>query len=190
MGVDLHRIGTTISRGTSNNGFGTIVSFPSVPAGFPAAGTILSTLENVTFPVAENGEYQQWQDPFELGYYSVPVQYTDVYVKADGYGGSYTDWANAFNEEYYPFGTILYYGSWATNSYQINTNCNGTQYITDGGVRGVACAEGNGGIYTGAYEYRYLMSFGTQVYYESCDDGSGNYIDTYYYSDGNGYYYT
>lgn len=176
-----------ISAGRS--GGASIFSLP-VPAGFPAAGTILNTLNDVVFPVSEGGSYGTWQDPFELSSYYPLVETVDVYVKADGSGGSYTDWVNYFDKKYIAYGVVLQYGTWTSNQYQISTNCNATQYVTDGEVRAAGYSEGNGGIYTGAYEYRYLMSFGTQVYYESCDDGSGNYIDTYYYSDGNGYYYT
>ena len=175
-----------ISAGRS--GGASIFSLP-VPAGFPAAGTILNTLNDVVFPVSEGGSYATWQDPFELSTYSFPNQTVDVYVKADGSGGSYTDWVNYFDLRNIAGGIVAQYGQWTTNTYQITTYCNATQYVTDGDIRGVGYHDGAGGVTT-FYEYSNVMSFGTQVYYESCDDGSGNYIDTYYYADGNGYYYT
>ena len=169
-------------------GWASLFSLP-VAGGYPPAGTILSTLDDVIFPIAEGGASVTWQDPFELSYYYVPRDSVDVYVKADGSGGSYTDWANAFDNKYIANGILAQNGAWTTNQYQINTNCNGTYPVNDGDVRANGYYDGLAGFYN-QNEYRYLMSFGTQVYYESCDDGSGNYIDIYYYSDGNGYYFT
>ena len=96
MGVDFNRIGFGISSGTSRNGFDTIVSFPSVPAGNPAEGTILSTLYATTYPVSEGG--QTVYIPELINTYE--NQNCDVNVVADGSGGSYTDWANVTNVVY------------------------------------------------------------------------------------------
>ena len=99
MGVDLHRIGTGISSGTSRNGFGTIVSFPSAPS-FPANGSYNSTLNNVVYPIAEGGE------SVTVDAIAYPSQFCDVTVKNDGSGGTYTDWSTATNIEYFTSGTI------------------------------------------------------------------------------------
>ena len=90
MGVDLHRIGTGISSGTSRTGFGTIVSFPSVGSGFPAYGTILSTGSE---PVTSNFTYAE--SPNTTGQFiwgSFPA-----YTRADGAGGSYLDLTTGYS---------------------------------------------------------------------------------------------
>ena len=110
MGVDLHRIGTGISSGTSRNGFGTIVSFPSAPS-FPAYGTILSTgSESVT------SSFTYAESPYTTGSFtwgSFPS-----YTRADGVGGSYLDSTTG-----YSLGTeaIAYNVSVNDNVNQVNT---------------------------------------------------------------------
>lgn len=90
MGVDLHRIGTGISSGHSRNGFGSIVSFPSVPAGPPPYGTILSTGSE---PMTSNFTYAESPNStgsFQWG--SFPA-----YTRADGAGGSYLDLTTGYS---------------------------------------------------------------------------------------------
>ncbi len=103
MGVDLHRIGTTISRGTSNNGFGTIVSFPSVvvPPSYPPAGTVLSTYYQYPYSTSNGGAN------ISYGGVSYPSQNADVDVVADGSGGSYIDWTSARNINYIANGEFI-----------------------------------------------------------------------------------
>ena len=86
MSVDLHRIGLGISSGNSRNGFGNIVSFPSVS--FPAYGTYNSTMFFADYLA---GAYSVVQ---YVTYYS---QSADYIVKNDGVGGTYTDYATASN---------------------------------------------------------------------------------------------
>jgi hypothetical protein len=101
MGVDFNWIGTTISSGSSHNGFGKIVSFPSVPAGFPAAGSYNSTLTDVTYPIVNGGA------SVEVDTVAYPSQFCDVTVKNDGSGGTYTDWGTATDIQYFDGGTIV-----------------------------------------------------------------------------------
>ena len=101
MGVDLHRIGTGISSGHSRNGFGNIVSFPSA-SGFPAAGSYNSTLNDVTYPIANGGASVT---VLSVAY---PSQTCDVDVKNNGSGGTYTDWTTATDVQYKPYGSSIY----------------------------------------------------------------------------------
>ena len=101
MGVDLHRIGTGISSGTSRNGFGNIVSFPSAPS-FPANGSYNSTLYGVEYPIAEGGASVT---VLSVAY---PSQTCDVDVENDGAGGTYTDWTTATAGNYKPYGSSIY----------------------------------------------------------------------------------
>lgn len=103
MGVDFHWIGTTISSGSSHNGFGKIVSFPSVVS-FPANGSYNSTLYSVTYPVAEGGS--SFTNPVIGG--AVPNQQCDVDVENDGAGGTYTDWSTVTSVAYKSFGESFY----------------------------------------------------------------------------------
>ena len=90
MGVDLHPISTGISSGSSRNGFGKIVSFPSVPS-FPAYGTILSTgSEPVTSSFTYTAESPYTTGSFTWG--SFPA-----YTRADGVGGSYLDLTTGYS---------------------------------------------------------------------------------------------
>ena len=98
MGVDLHRIGTGISSGSSRNGFGKIVSFPSAPS-FPANGSYNSTLNDVEYPIAEGGASVT---ALSVAY---PSQTCDVDLENDGAGGTYTDWTTATDVQYKPYGT-------------------------------------------------------------------------------------
>jgi hypothetical protein len=103
MSVDLHRIGTGISSGTSRNGFGNIVSFPSV-SGFPAAGTFNSWLYDVEYPIANGGA--DLIDPYNIES-PTPSQFCDVQVENDGSGGTYTDWTTATDIQYFANGTVF-----------------------------------------------------------------------------------
>ena len=87
MSVDLHRIGLGISSGISRNGFGNIVSFPSVPA----YGSYNSTLTYADYLAGATVVVQT------VTYYA---QYADYIVKNDGVGGTYTDYATASNIGY------------------------------------------------------------------------------------------
>ncbi len=102
MSVDLHRIGTGISSGSSRNGFGNIVSFPSVS--FPANGLFYQSLTGVTYLVAEGGEF--FVSPADGS--NVPNEVCDVDAYHNGSGGFYNDWANATNIAYKPAGTIFW----------------------------------------------------------------------------------
>lgn len=230
MGVDLHRIGTGISSGTSRNGLNSIVSFPSVAPSFPAYGTFNSWLYDVTYPIVNGGLY------VTINSATYPSQFCDVELKNDGLGGTYTDWTTAmdvhnfanntaitsvsfttyvsFNANSYPSGSgVTDYthdgnGGYAENSTYsytsygtsvgsptssdltigLTTNCNGNFSVNAGTSVTTYFHDGNGGYYTNI-ENSY-SSYGTQIYSESCDDGSGNYTSTYYYSNGTGSYYT
>jgi hypothetical protein len=99
MGVDLHRIGFGISSGTSRTGFGTIVSFPSGPS-FPAAGTITGYTALQEYPVVNGGTY--FSNP--LGGGDVPNQNATFAIRADGTGGTSTDFSTTGTVSYKPPG--------------------------------------------------------------------------------------
>lgn len=102
MGVDFHWIGTTISSGSSHNGFGKIVSFPSVPASFPPYGTLLETLVGQEYPIANGGAV------VTVNSIDYPSQNATVDRLADGSGGSFLDWANLRDVAYKPYETLIY----------------------------------------------------------------------------------
>ena len=180
MGVDLHRIGLGISSGSSRNGFGNIVSFPSVVS-FPANGTFNSWLYDVTYPIANGGASVT---PVSIAY---PSQFCDVQVENDGAGGTYTDWTTATDIQYIAASTQ--FESFSSDiTVSISTNCNGTQTPVCGTSTLAYYHDGSGGYSSGGGSS--YSSYGSSLYYESCDDGYGNTINTYYNSDGNGGYYT
>jgi hypothetical protein len=65
-----------------------------VVVSYPEAGTILETLTSQTYPISEGGASVQHSGV------NYPSQNADVYRKANGTGGDYLDWANAFNLTY------------------------------------------------------------------------------------------
>lgn len=66
-------------------------------------------------------------------------------------------------------------------------NINGNDY-ENGSYSYTEYNDGNGGTYSDySYSYQY---YGYQFFSEGVDDGMGNYYTVYYYSDGNGSYYT
>jgi hypothetical protein len=179
-----------ISAGRS--GGASIFSLP-LAGGFPEAGTILNTLLAQTYPIAEGGT------SLSVGGINYPTQVADVYEKADGSGGSYLDWVNAFNVQYQANGTLFYVDVGATgggNSVEVPYGSNNsyesgyysdTAYFHDG---------------SGAY---YTTGTGTYVYYSGSivsyannqtevPTSSGNYYDngttSDYVWDGNGGYTT
>ncbi len=89
MGIHLHWVRKAISSGVSHNGFGSIVSFPSVS--FPAYGTYNSTLTGVDYLAGLTLVVNS------VTYFGQTVDYI---VKNDGVGGTYTDYATAFNIQY------------------------------------------------------------------------------------------
>ena len=184
MGVDLHRIGTGISSGTSRTGFGTIVSFRSAPS-FPAYGTFNSWSYDVTYPIANGGASVT---PSSTAY---PSQFCDVQVKNDGAGGTYTDWSTATDIQY--FAASTQFESTTGNAYiSISTSCNGSQSVVAGSSTTAYYHDGSGG-YTTAGGYSW-SSYGTSLFSETCtfDDGNGGTYDVSYgyYSDSYGGYYT
>lgn len=229
MGVDLHRIGTGISSGTSRNGFNSIVSFPSVAPSYPAYGSYNSTLYGVTYPIVNGGA------SVTVNSTAYPSQTCEVTVKNDGAGGTYTDWTTATDVQYIPNETSIVsittnlfinvaggdydngssteefkhngtggYSSSVTYSYPADdtlivaatsaynvdmiTNCNGTLSGTVGTITTNYYHDGGGGSDSTAPTTSYL-SYRTLSTSEYCDDGSGNYQWTYYYSDGSGGYF-
>jgi hypothetical protein len=214
MSVDLHRIGTGISSGSSRNGFGNIVSFPSVPAGFPPYGTLIST---GTEPVTLNFTYAE--APNTTGSFiwgSFPY-----YTRADGAGGTYLDFSTGYSlgTETATFNQVvddaegqintriiykggfgftdplagtfsecfrLDYATGNTGNGYVTVDINGTSYTT-GTYNTVERGNGFCGV-TNEYTYDYSSypygTFLVTVY----DDGIGYYYD--YYCDGAGGVYS
>jgi len=182
MGVDFHWIGTTISSGSSHNGFGKIVSFPSVPAGFPAAGTILETLYQYEYMVAEGGS-EVYVTPLDAYY---PSQTVTIDRLANGSGGSYLDWNNERDAAYKTNGTLIYTNASAGTGYIAIAELGGgdyeaysytsISYFHDGG--GSYYTYYNGIVYTAAgYYYGGDGTSFTTGSAVEVPSGSGNYFD-------------
>ncbi len=111
----LNGLFSLIGLSWGNSGF--TVEGPSEPPSFPEAGTILNTFTGIEYPVENGGNSFYFSN---LGA-SVPSQICSVYLKADGTGGSYYDWAYVFDVSYKPYGQSFYSES-------------GTSYVTINGT--------------------------------------------------------
>lgn len=183
MSVDLHRISTGISSGFSRNGFGSIVSFPSVVVpSYPAAGTTNTTLNNIEYPIAQGGA-AVYTDA------SYPSQLCSVILKNDGTGGTYIDWATVSNVSYRSYGNEInsYSGSYSVT---VSLYYGGSVTVSSGSYGGTYYHDGYGGYYqTGSNSY---VSYGTYIadsndgsnYYTYYHDGGGGVYESYYYAGG------
>jgi hypothetical protein len=169
------------------------VSFPSVPAGFPAAGTFNSWLYNVTYPIANGGA--DLIDPYN-DFAPTPSQYCDVQVENDGSGGTYTDWTTVTDIQYFAYGTVIFSSSPNTNY----INISGTNYANGTYVTNYIHNGSGGATQTEVYTYEVIdtlfvtLTQNTTVYISTnCNGGiyatTGNYPQSYY-SDGVGGYYS
>ena len=147
MGVDLHRIGLGISSGNSRNGFGNIVSFPSV-SGFPAAGSYNSTLNDVTYPIANGGASVT---VLSVAY---PSQTCDVDVENDGSGGTYTDWTTATDVQYKAYGEGITTDP-TPEPAGVEVPSGSSNYFTGGTYQNGYFHDGVGGSYSGGVNYSY-----------------------------------
>lgn len=194
MGVDLHRIGLGISSGRSRKGFGNIVSFPSVPAGFPAYGTVLSTASGVTY---EQVGYSAYSTILASQVYTYNC---DVDTVADGAGGSFIDWANAVNIYPKNNGTFI---ATSTNNFPDNAVLVDANYYNSGAYTDTnEVHNGTGTINTvgaGMFEYypngTVITSAGSQNNNTEVPSSSNNYwfngtyTDYMYVWDGWGSFY-
>jgi hypothetical protein len=202
MGVDFPWISTAISRGTSRNGFGTIVSFPSgIPSGNPPYGTIIGSGSE------GNQLYWEYAGGTPNGYF---VYATVPYlIKADGNGGSFLEYGAStetatFNEviDDSTLGTsgmtrIIYKGDGLYSECQIYEPIGGTQ---NGGTLYIDIEYESGYFYysiTAGYWYSQDFSDGfcgttTVTDNDWFDYGIEIYNSggVYYYSDGIGGYYS
>ncbi len=119
-----------ISAGRS--GGASIFALPG-PVSFPPAGTILETLTAQTYPISEGGGYVTYNST------QYANQNADVYRKADGVGGNYLDWANAFNVVY----SSAQFTTYSSNSADIIIN--GTNYGAGCSYYGDVYHDGAGG---------------------------------------------
>lgn len=187
MGVDFNRISFGISSGTSRTGFGSIVSFPSGPS-FPAAGTITGYTGLQEYPIVNGGTY--FSNP--LGGGSVPNQNATFAIRADGSGGTYTDFGTTGTVSYKPPGIFATDTSSPTVLY---INIDGTDYY--GGESYPAYSHDGSGSYNSTTNNIWL-AYGTSVHGVSIQTeipgGSGNYYDngtyTSFRSDGSGGWYS
>ena len=102
MGLDFDRISTAISSGSSNNGFGKIISFSggeNIPSG------VAYTDYGVEYPVAEGGAEIEIT---EVSTY-VPIEICDVNYIYESFPpyATVADWANVTNVVYKPSNTYL-----------------------------------------------------------------------------------
>jgi hypothetical protein len=164
------------------------VDGPSEPPSLPEAGTILNTFTGIEYPT-DNGGSSFYLS--EVGF--VPNQICSVYLKADGVGGSYYDWANVFDVSYKPSGQSFYSGS--GTSY---VTINGTDY-SSGSYSYEYFHDGSGSYYTSG-----SSSYSPYGDYITSDNNSGsssistpvgsftyeNWSGNSYYHDGSGSYYS
>lgn len=177
MGVDFNWIGTTISSGSSHNGFGKIVSSSG---GGPEVGDYAFTLYEVTYPIAEGGEFVEVT---QLSGNTYPSQICDVdYIYEEG-GVTVPDWSTVSNIQNRP--NAYYYAGDGTpsSSYPVEVpfesgNFYDAIYIEEY----AALADGYGGYTWTAYNTSY-WAVGTFIYYNGDNDlnfywdGSGGYYD-------------
>ena len=177
MGVDLHRIGTGISSGTSRTGFGTIVSFPS-GAGAPSG--VAYTVYGVEYPIAEGGESVVVN---ELSYNTYASEICDVDYVYEGFPpyAAVVDWSSARNIIYRPNG---YYfggdGTLASQSPMEVPSESSIYYDSEYVTEYAALANGSGG-YTWTAQGVGYWDADTLIY--------SNEYNEYYYWDGNGGFY-
>lgn len=188
MGVDLHRIGTTISRGTSNNGFGTIVSFPSAPSGggCPAAGTPTGSVVNQTYTAGSTVYVEELNN-------SYPSENADFPVLNNGTCGTYVDTTSPSNWSYKPNGTLIANSSWYEYTSGSTVTVEGTAYYSQE-ARDSFTHDGSGGYseyfaaniqykaintyITGMGETMIVPEFGTTSY------GTGRVVNYYHNGEG------
>jgi hypothetical protein len=171
-----------ISVGRS--GGASIFSLPG-PISFPEAGTVLETLYAQEYPLTEGGS------SLTISSSSYPNQVADVNKVADGFGGFFIDWPNAFNIAFKPAG-----GAITTESGSLITDINGTMYSV-GTYYTTYYHDGSGSYYTSG-ENSYLSSgtyitgstgITSYININGTDYPNGTY-DVNYYSDGIGGYYS
>ncbi|CAB4143921.1 hypothetical protein UFOVP460_8 [uncultured Caudovirales phage] len=191
MGVDFNRIDLGISSGSSRNGFGTIVSNPSTSGGsFPPYGTLIQTLSNYTYPIAEGGS--SFVDP-NNGMINIPNQKCTVDELANGTGGVFLDWTNERDIAFISSGVVFYVADeWVDNVGGLTVSVNGVDYPSERGKPDYR-HDGYGGYASGLSNlgYKPYGSYITEVAGQTeVPSGSGNYysngIAYPYYHDGNG----
>lgn len=189
MAVDLHWIGTGISSGTSHNGFGSIVSFSSVPAGCPPLGVLSVVPEEYT--VEQGGTSVYFHGPY------YPNQNRDLITFNDGNCGTFTEYGSV---SYKPYGDFIAFAvsphgdgeqdlevPSGSASFFVNTIIEGYNGYHDGNG---SYFEQNGGVISSVpYGELYIaVESTTEVPSESTMYWS-NGTATAYYSDGDyGYY--
>ena len=153
------------------------------PPSFPPAGTVLETLIGQPYPISEGGATVYAGSAIT----PYPSQFASVYRKANGTGGNYLDWANAFDIGYYSNGTNI-----TTENLPTYVNVNGNNYQS-GTFDQSWLHDGGGGYYTETANVSYT-SYGTSIAsfgnYTEVPTGSSNILfngtSTEYYHDGYG----
>jgi hypothetical protein len=156
MGVDFHWISTAISRGGSNNGFGTIVSFPSAPSGggCPAAGTPTGSVVTQTYEDGSTVYVTQLGSSYKN-------QNADFAVLNDGTCGTYVSTSSPSNIVFKPNGTLVANGSWYEYTVGSTVTVLGTAYYSQE-ARDTFLHDGSGGYseYTAAgVQYKPMNTF-------------------------------
>jgi hypothetical protein len=172
-----------ISAGRS--GGASLFTLPIAGGGFPAYGTYIETLVQQTYPISNGGS------SLEISGTYYPTQTATVDRLADGAGGSFLDWANAYDVAYISYGVSITNISGSTS-----VDVNGTNY-TNGEFTDTYLHNGSGGYYTeSVYNYypygTYLTNIGSGSNSISTPVGSFTYETwddkTYYTDGGSGYY--
>jgi hypothetical protein len=174
------------------------VSFPSVPAGFPAAGTLLSTEDDYPLTVANYPSVLTVTVVHSTGTIVSPSQTGDVPVRADGSGGSYYDYTTVTDVKYKTNGTWIdetYLPSTPLYINPVYINISGTNYENGDGTLNVSKHNGSGG-YFNDYTSRNYIGYGFPIVittYEQSSTPFGMMDDGRVYahwSDGNGSYFS
>lgn len=175
-----HPGGLSLSNPTAGGGGG----------GFPPAGTINSTLNDIEYPVSHGGAETSFVHPDILITYYAPCQTCDLYVRNDGSGGTYEDWDyGAFDVKFKAYGVFAGSFNDIVNKINICGNCTSCNEYINGTRTDSFFHDGNGGTY-GVTTAVSPASYGYQFFTEECTDENSNTYTTTYYSDGNGGYFT
>jgi hypothetical protein len=139
MGVDFNRISSGISSGTSSNGFGTIVSYPSGGGGCPAAGTPTGSVSTQTYEAGSSVYVTELSTSYKN-------QNADFSVLNNGTCGTYVSTTSPTNIVYKPNGSLIVFGSWYTYTAGSTVTVLGTNYYNQEARDGYA-HDGSGGYY-------------------------------------------
>jgi len=153
---------------------------------------LISTQNDIEYTSGTSASYVNEET---LDTYYVLNQTHDVYVRADGSGGTYLDEYEVIDSVTYPYDVkykangVLGATETYTNYITIGGNCTSSTNYPNGTVYVGYYHDGSGSMYGSVISYSYA-TFGYSFFAEECTDGEGNTYTITYYSDNAGSYYT